>query len=171
MKLSQIYRRLLAEENPDDEHWDELAQTGFWGKQGAGVLLLAKDTKRILLQLRSADVQEPHTWGVTGGAMDRGETPVQACKREVREELEYDGSIDLIPLYVFHDAKSGFKYHNFLGIVDSEFDPSTGWEVDEYGWFDFGDFPSPLHFGVNGILSDASSVNKIKKAIASAGKS
>ena len=35
----------------------------FWGKSAAGVLLISRETKRILLLLRSKDVLEPETWG------------------------------------------------------------------------------------------------------------
>ena len=51
----------------DDEHAETLAKTGFWGKQGAGSLVVAKDTGRILLAHRSRAVEQPNTWGVWGG--------------------------------------------------------------------------------------------------------
>lgn len=39
----------------------------FWGNAGAGVILFAKDTGRVLLALRSPYVNEPNTWGTIGG--------------------------------------------------------------------------------------------------------
>lgn len=48
---------------------------------GAGVLLLDADD-RVLLQLRA----DNGCWGITGGAMELGETFEETARREVREE-------------------------------------------------------------------------------------
>lgn len=145
----------------DAEHGKELATTGFWGKQGAGCIILAKSTKRILLPHRSRSVQEPNTWGVWGGAIDSDEIPKEAAKREVQEEAGYDGETEMIPLSVFE--KGTFKYHNFLAIVDEEFVPKLNWETQDYEWVDFGDWPQPLHFGLQSLLTKDS--QKIKEII------
>ena len=55
----------------DSEHRAELNRTGFWGKQGAGCIILAKDTGRICLPHRSQYVEQPGTWGTWGGAIDK----------------------------------------------------------------------------------------------------
>lgn len=127
----------------------------FWGNQGAGVLLIARDTGRILLVLRSPDVNEPNTWGVLGGAIDNDENPMQAVYREVSEEAGYTGNLNLQPSFVFR-SKS-FKYHNFIGVVDSEFEPTLDWESSDAGWFSLERLPSPLHFGVKALMSNAKS--------------
>ena len=145
----------------DAEHAKELATTGFWGKQGAGCIILAKSTKRILLPYRSRAVEEPNTWGVWGGAIDSDEIPKESAKREVQEEASYNGNIEMIPLSVFE--KGTFKYHNFLAIVDEEFEPELNWETQGYEWVDFGDWPQPLHFGLQSLLLKDS--QKIKTII------
>lgn len=70
---------------------------------------------------------------------------------------------NIIALYVFSHP-SGFKYFNFLILVDTEFTPKSddehAWETQGYDWVDFGDWPTPLHFGVENLLSDPAS-NKI----------
>ena len=38
----------------------------YWGKKGAGILPICKETKRLLVPFRSGYVLEPHTWGVWG---------------------------------------------------------------------------------------------------------
>lgn len=50
------------------------------------------DDGRFLLQLRDVrpDIWYPATWGCFGGAVDEGELPLEALRRELREELEYD---------------------------------------------------------------------------------
>ena len=154
------FRELIGES--DIEHHKEFEKTGFWGKQAAGCLFLALHTGRILIAHRSRDVLEPNTWGTFGGAMDAGEDPRTAIKREVQEEAGYTGPLKLIPLMVFNHA-SGFRYSNFLAVVKSEFKPVFDWETQGSGWFEFGKWPKPLHPGLAGLLNDPSSVNTIKK--------
>lgn len=148
----------------DAEHRAELNRTGFWGKQGAGCIILAKDTGRICLPHRSQYVEQPGTWGTWGGAIDSGEDPRVAAARELREEAGYDGKLKLLPLYVFRHP-SGFTYYNFLALVDSEFEPKLDWETQGYRWVEWGDWPTPLHNGLKMLLNDPDSVDTIKKYI------
>jgi 8-oxo-dGTP pyrophosphatase MutT (NUDIX family) len=149
MKVFDLFR-----EN-DSDHRSELARTGFWGRAAAGSILIARDTGRVCLAHRSPDVQEPNTWGMWGGAMDSGESPEQAALRELQEETGYSGSVNLQPLWTFEHS-SGFRYYNFLAVVDSEFRPRMDWETQDFEWFDLADtdtWPSPLHPGVQTLLS------------------
>lgn len=122
----------------------------FWGNAGAGGIFYAKDTKRFLLAYRSAYVNEPHTWGVWGGALDKEETPLQAIQREVEEETRYSGKYKLVPLFVY--KKGEFQYNNFVILVEKEFEPHLDWETEKYGWFTLDEFPTPLHFGLKALL-------------------
>ena len=148
-------RLIILTEQGDAEHWRTLAQTGFWGKQGAGAIFLARDTGRLLIAHRSRSVEQPGTWGTWGGAIDdpEGETPKDAVKREVAEESGYRGRFDLIPLYVFQ--KGAFKFHNFLVIVDCEFTPKLDWENQGYRWVEYGDWPKPMHFGLASLIKNS----------------
>jgi 8-oxo-dGTP pyrophosphatase MutT (NUDIX family) len=147
--MSQIHFKTWLEN--DETHAQALRSTGFWGKQGAGSIVLAKNTCKILLPHRSSRVQEPNTWGVWGGAIDADEDPKIAAKRELQEEAGYHGPITMIPLSVFQKDK--FKYHNFLAIVDDEFEPELNWETQGYKWTTLDDLPSPLHFGLQWVLN------------------
>jgi len=150
--------------NNDERHGDALEKTGFWGNQGAGCIFMAKTTGRLLLPLRSDMVLQPGTWGVWGGAIDSGENPAEAVTREAAEEVGYRGIIEkLIPLYVYKDSKSGFRYHNFLAVVDDEFDPRLNWETDKYKWVEYGQWPAPLHFGLKALIQHSGT--DIKKII------
>lgn len=154
----------------DSDHHAALADTGFWGRAGAGCIFVSKDTGRILLNHRSRHVEQPGTWGVWGGAIDGRESPLEAAKREAYEEAGASPTdSQIVPIYVFHDQKSGFKYYNFMVVVDEEFNPKipreSQWETQGWDWFEFGKWPSPLHFGVTAILNDSQSVAKIKKVI------
>lgn len=38
-----------------------------WGLDGAGMLVVSEDLKKILLLKRSEDVEDPFLWGIPGG--------------------------------------------------------------------------------------------------------
>lgn len=139
----------------DVEHASALALTGFWGAAGAGCIFMAQDTGRLLLAHRSAAVREPGTWGTWGGAIDAGETPEEAVRREARQEVGEVEIADLRPLFVFR--KGSFAYHNFLAVVPGEFVPTLNWESQSYRWCEFGDWPAPLHFGLRALIEDEAS--------------
>lgn len=144
---------------------------GFWGSAGAGVLPLALSTGRVLLGLRSEDVNEGGTWGVWGGAFQgahgEDDEPVAAfaALREFREETRWDGEDGgLVPLLVFE--RPGFRYFNFLLPLPKQFTPLLNWEHDEAGWFDLDRLPEELHFGLQELLEDPASVATIRSYIA-----
>lgn len=149
------------EYDPDDEdHYKALNNTGFFGQQAAGCLVMALKTGRIMLVLRSGAVLEPHTWGNFGGAHHADEQPVVAAERELYEESGYNGSVRMVPLYVFRSGT--FIYRNFLALVPDEFTPELGWEADDYRWCEIGDWPEPLHFGPTAVFNDEKSMKTIQ---------
>jgi len=147
MKIN--FKRFLES---DAAHAKALERTGFWGKQGAGVIFYAADTGRYLLAHRSQHIEEPNTWGTWGGALDEGETPREAAEREVREEAGYHGDFDLEELWVYKHP-SGFRYTNFLAIVPTEFEPQLDWETQGFEWVEPGKWPEPMHFGLKALLN------------------
>jgi 8-oxo-dGTP pyrophosphatase MutT (NUDIX family) len=54
--------------------------------------LLVLEDGRYVMQLRDTlpDIFYPNHWGCFGGAVDAGEQPFEALRRELREELEYE---------------------------------------------------------------------------------
>jgi 8-oxo-dGTP pyrophosphatase MutT (NUDIX family) len=103
-------------------------QREFWGTEASGVLPICRETGRIAIGLRNYWVNEPFTWGNFGGAIGKnhyGESverlsPENNARNEFEEEVGYSGDIEMIPSYIF---KSGsFKYYNYIGIVDKEFE-------------------------------------------------
>jgi 8-oxo-dGTP pyrophosphatase MutT (NUDIX family) len=143
--------------NDELEHDRAREETGFWGRRGAGSLIMARTTGRMLIQLRSENVEEPNSWGTWGGAIDSELSPEDAALNEFEEETGVSSNTirEIIPLYVFKHP-SGFEYHNFLIVVDDEFTPrpnqANEWEIDGFKWFKFGQFPKPLHFGLKALL-------------------
>jgi 8-oxo-dGTP pyrophosphatase MutT (NUDIX family)/GNAT superfamily N-acetyltransferase len=149
-----------------ESHGQALDATGFWGRVAAGSVVLAEDTGRVLLDLRSESVLEPGTWGTWGGAVDSGETPLQAALRELIEECGYKGLFEFIKLTVFRH-ESGFAYHNHLAIVPHEFVPLPGSESAGFGWFKIDDLPDQLHPGLEYLLEHSGRV--IRDIIAARG--
>ena len=149
-----------SHEENEEEHGRALKQTGFWGKKGAGCIFFAKETGRFLIAHRSDNVEQPGTWGCWGGAIDSGEDPQEAVKREAYEEAGYKGELEIVPLYVFR--KNTFQYSNFLAIVDTEFKPRLNWESQGYIWCKWGEWPKPLHFGLVSLFKDPASAQKMK---------
>jgi 8-oxo-dGTP pyrophosphatase MutT (NUDIX family) len=157
-----LIKEIITIAESDNDHATQLKKTGFWGKQAAGCIIMAQDTGRFCIAHRSAYVEQPNTWGTWGGAVDQNETPAQAVIRELQEEAGYNGQFKLIPLYVFNHP-SGFRYSNFLAIVESEFQPKLDWENQGYVWTEWGDWPSPLHFGLKSLFTDQTSIETMKK--------
>ncbi|WP_454727728.1 MULTISPECIES: ADP-ribosyltransferase-containing protein [Cupriavidus] len=154
--LAQQATAEIAHEDPEADHLAQLERTGYWGREGAGCLIMARDTGRILWPKCSAYVQEPGTYGTWGGAIDGKEPPRCAVQRELREETGYFGEAQLVPLLVF-DAP-GFRYHNFLAVVPREFSADLNWETEAAEWRAMGDWPEPLHPGAKVLLADAPSM-------------
>lgn len=104
----------------------------FWGNMGAGVLVLARDSGKFLISMRSKWVNEPRTYGVIGGKVDNENALnlESEALRELKEETGFDGQINMQPLSVYKVPT--FEYHTFLGIVDTEFkpvpEPRHAWE-------------------------------------------
>jgi 8-oxo-dGTP pyrophosphatase MutT (NUDIX family) len=140
----------------DASHAEALARTGYWGEMAAGMIFLAKDTGRIGIGKRSEYVLEPGTYGTMGGAGNPGESPEQVAIREgCKEEAGYAGKIEMIPLAVF-EHHSGFKYFNFLGVVEKEFEPTLNWENSSFSWVDGLDsLPTPLHPGMHFLIANS----------------
>lgn len=58
----------------------------FWGRFGAAGLLVHDPAQGVLLQHRAAWSHHGGTWGIPGGALQEGETPIAAALREANEE-------------------------------------------------------------------------------------
>ncbi len=58
----------------------------------AAAALLVHENGRYIVQLRDAkvDIFYPGHWGCFGGAVEKGEAPEQALRRELKEELEFE---------------------------------------------------------------------------------
>jgi 8-oxo-dGTP pyrophosphatase MutT (NUDIX family)/predicted GNAT family acetyltransferase len=153
----------MNEQDSEYTVYDNKRGAKFWGDQGAGVLIICRKTGRLLVAMRGEQVNEPNTWGIFGGKMDEGETPEEAAQRELVEESGYEGKYELIPAYVFEAPGKKFIYHNFIGIVEEEFQPEYDWETQYAEWMTLEELikVEPKHFGLKKLLEK--SMETIKK--------
>jgi 8-oxo-dGTP pyrophosphatase MutT (NUDIX family) len=126
-----------------------------WGVFGAaGVVFVLRHPTDIsapplvMLQQRSAFSHEGGTWSCAGGAMDEGETPVEAALREASEEVgDIPAEHRVIGQYVFEPADD-WSYTTVVVEVDEPFGESLNFETDAVEWVpvDIVD-RRPLHAG------------------------
>lgn len=109
-----------------------------WGANGGGGLLLrhasAEGEPRYLLALRSRSVDEPATWGIPGGAIRDGETPEEAARREMIEEVGQVTAYRITGERV-QNCGGGWRFHILLADVERLFDAYSQQETDATGWF------------------------------------
>ena len=147
----------------DAVHEAARAVTGRFGLAGAGCVVMARSTGRMLLPLRSDEVDEPGTYGTWGGAIDPGLDPLRAALRELAQESGYRGPCEVAPLKPY-DSGTGFTFHNFLVLVDDEFTPILNEETARAAWTEVDEMPEPLHFGLAALLDDPESLRLIREA-------
>ncbi|WP_017539830.1 NUDIX domain-containing protein [Nocardiopsis halophila] len=99
----------------DGDGWVEMPDgTRRWGRYGAaGLLLHAPDPRGgrcVLLQHRAAWTHQGGTWGLPGGALDSGESAVDAALREFGEEVA--GELDAIEVTGVHRAGSSLWHYD-----------------------------------------------------------
>jgi 8-oxo-dGTP pyrophosphatase MutT (NUDIX family) len=136
--------------------------------KAAGACIVAKDTKRILLQQRSLDSSYPRTWGFWGGKVEPKENVSQGMLREVGEEvgvdiLEYIHKI--YPYDQYHSRDSEFSYYTFVVIVENEFIPNINEETGGYAWVNVNYLPKPLHPGAKRTIFKKNKLADLKDII------
>ncbi len=128
---------------------------------GCGALIYSIKTKRYLFLLRN---QKRHagSWGLVGGGVEPGESPVDALHREIAEEIELESFKQIVPLEKFTSDQGNFEYHTYLITVEQEFTPKLNDEHRGYAWTSIADHPKPLHPGVWRTFNFEAVINKIK---------
>jgi 8-oxo-dGTP pyrophosphatase MutT (NUDIX family) len=131
----------------------------------SGSIILSKSTKRILLSKRSRHLPQSGTWTGWGGWINSGEDPLESALRELVEETCFSGQIlERHSLSVYQ--KYNFQYHNFLLVVEDEFEPVTDWETEAFAWFGIDEIPDNKHFGLSWLLEvDAHKITQLIQAI------
>ncbi len=88
----------------------------------------------MLLQLRSALAHEGGTWSCPGGAIDEGETTIQAALREATEEVGPPPEPwSRLGEHVFAPAQD-WHYTTVVIEVPQRFGASVNFETDDVRW-------------------------------------
>ncbi len=128
----------------------------------AGVVFLAKDTGRCLLQLRNSDKRFKNTWGFWGGIIEKGETVYECIQRELNEEIGFVPELaKLNPIDVYQSKDQKFYYYSFVYVVEKEFSPVLNGESAGYAWVNIGVWPQPLHNGARLTLNKNGGTEKL----------
>jgi|SRR5210317_2166590 len=128
----------------------------------SGALFYALNTKRFLL-LHRTQTKQNNVWGLVGGKNTVEETPFNALKREINEEVgDVSAIIKHIPLETFVSSDEKFNFHTYLIIVKDEFIPTLNDEHDGYSWASFGKWPKPLHQGLRNTLQNKTNITKLE---------
>ena len=131
----------------------------------SGALFYAQNTQRFLF-LHRTQGKRSNVWGLAGGTNEAGETPWEACRREIEEEI---GSVDIqktLPLERFCSQDRTFEYHTYVCIVEREFIPELNHEHDGYAWTEYSKWPKPLHYGVKNTLNKKTNRTKLETVFA-----
>ena len=97
-------------------------------KEGAGALFYCMATNNFLLVKRPTGI-----WSILGGGIEPGENVKQAIAREVREESGYTKPLNLVHMHTV-TFPNGYRYHNYLALVDHEWKPKLNHEHTGYTW-------------------------------------
>ena len=132
-----------------------------WGEYGAAGMLAyhIKDGEVwYLLQKRSQYTHGGGTWSIPGGALRRGESPVDGACREVAEEL---GSMPRGLAYTGTVTTDfgGWKYHTIVFRSPELFTAAGNWEAAEHRWVTAARIADlPLHSGFAAAFPQAAAI-------------
>jgi mutator protein MutT len=115
------------------EQFHRIGKNGgqVWGKEGAGILYVTQNSEILLLK-RSPPSDHSGTWGLPGGKLKSGETPIDGAIRETKEEC---GTFHSGQQFHKYEEKNGLhKFTVFFYSIPKLFNCKLSKEHNEYKW-------------------------------------
>ena len=105
-------------------------------KDGASALIIHKNKVLLFLRDDTPTISYPNHWGLPGGGIDEGETPVEAIKRELVEEVSYSPEkLVLIGEKIYGPTHTAFLFISFVDDKESKFFKHAGLEGQDVRFF------------------------------------
>ena len=101
-------------------------------------MIIQNDSNQVLLQLRDDidTIKFPNTWCHPGGGIEDGETPEEAIKREIKEEMGIDISgFELFQRYDLPD-RVDWVFHIKLNIDPEKINLTEGQMIKFFNYDD-----------------------------------
>ncbi len=121
---------------------------------GAGIILL-NSNNQVLLLLRDnkVDIPFPNMWDITGGGVEENETPEEAVRREMDEELGISelGEIRLFKIFTLENLIH-YIFWKKIDLNPAEINLMEGQRIE---YFDYNRIKgTKLAFGFNKVLDE-----------------
>ncbi len=143
-----------------------IAIEGTFGQSGAGILIVTKNLREVMLLKRSPLVLDPNLWGIAGGARKQTGTGMEdAIVTAVAEAKEEIGGLPKGRIrkvsYAYKKPGTNFTYHTFILEIEPEerinFKPELNYENVEWKWFTKEELKElntrkQIHLGVADVL-------------------
>lgn len=120
-------------------------------KVGAGVVII-KDGKTLLAKRKGA--HGAGMWGSMGGHVEFGESPMETCIREAREELgiEIGNLVFVTCMNLLREGKHYLDVSFTAELISGEPTIQEPERIEEIGWYPLDDLPVPLFEPVRAVL-------------------
>lgn len=104
--------------------------------KAAKIILINKDNQ-LLMQLRDniPTISHPNSWSFIGGGIEEGESPEEALKREIKEEIPGCDIKNIAFLDKLYTPDTKFKNYCFIGEINEAIDKIKFTEGQKLGYF------------------------------------
>lgn len=114
------------------------------------IWIVNRDGKMLVQQRSLKDDNKPGAWGITGGAVDTGESSLDASKRELEEELGINiDKNDLIYIGSERRKRKFFEYYFLCTDIDIEDMRLQDDEVKKVEWITLDEYEKNISNAIN----------------------
>jgi 8-oxo-dGTP diphosphatase len=121
---------------------------------GAGIILLnSKNEILLLLRDNKPDIPFPNMWDIPGGKIENNESPEEAVRREIEEEMEIDdlGKIKLFNIFTSENI-TDYVFWKKINLMPEKIKLQEGQKIKYFSREQIKDIK--LAFNYNEVLDD-----------------